>query len=280
MKEDLHNAQQDKRTDDYLRMEFCQNIDFLATAYGLYFDLGGPDELDNQHGISGTRASVEEAYYAIRQVREEVTKYPRAYVDACNINFIKIVDTLTFREKGITREIEGLSYSRTRNIHLSTRNLYIPQTLHHEAYHRSEQEALSIPLLPPPISAYCLKRNTRLFEVFWANHNPGSTKYLGSEYQNLNAVQRNQLDATGFARTYGMVDGAEDRATIAELIMTYPTLAVARCKADPIFKGKVREVMSHFEKRSKGLMNAAYFEDLARGNIREGYWTKPPIRLK
>ena len=66
-----------------------------------------------------------------------------------------------------------------------------------------------------------------------------------------------------FANPYGSTNGAEDRATTAELLMYNPSFAESRAATDPFFARGLSMIKDSYERLSGGVMNNDYWSQLA-----------------
>lgn len=69
----------------------------------------------------------------------------------------------------------------------------------------------------------------------------------------------------------------EDRPTIAERLMTNPMAIERESEFDEVLERKIEHLLELFRRRSNGLMNSTYFNDLKNGLVNEQYWKENNI---
>lgn len=109
----------------------------------------------------------------------------------------------------------------------------------------------------------------------WPSSKPGDpfSGYVGDKYKSF---ERRHLFSppAGFIRVYGMKNIFEDRATVAEVLLTDPKRLKKMTINDPLLSKKVADLKQRFYKISNGKMDEQYWQDLEHGNVKEGYWDK------
>ena len=89
----------------------------------------------------------------------------------------------------------------------------------------------------------------------------GKKWYKGSEY------------VRGFARDYGRHSPKEDRATVAQMILSDPErLNNILNTQDQTLKEKIKYIMSFYNKMSGGKMDSTFWADYAMGKVDANYW--------
>jgi hypothetical protein len=135
-------------------------------------------------------------------------------------------------------------------------------TIHHEFFHRGDQR-LQEEADRAHASVRADKRTQVVFfDRKWANLNLRGERVYRDDNYRLKSGQRDSDHIKGFARRYGTIDELEDRATIAEELMTNPAAFFRRCQEDRILMKKTMRVIDLFQERSNGLMDMSYFQNL------------------
>lgn len=219
-----------------------------------------------------------EALFAIRIIRQEMTKYPREYVDYCGIKKIKIVRNLKYKdEKGLNLTYGDLDWDN-RTIYISFGLLdyvagSLPLTMHHELFHGGDkqQQELSSMLFSPPISGVFYHPNQ--FMEDWMKINPkGKGAYFRGNESKMTKFFALIRPGIGFINYFARASAFEDRAYVADLLMTKPLKAINYSVWDPVFLKKVEKIKEAYRHRSDGKMGEQYFDDLIAGKVKEGYW--------
>ena len=76
----------------------------------------------------------------------------------------------------------------------------------------------------------------------------------------------------GYADSYGLINGREDRATVIGLMFGNPAKLSELCKEDEVLAKKVAVMKKYYLKWSNGRMDEQYWKDLGEGRVNEGYW--------
>lgn len=98
---------------------------------------------------------------------------------------------------------------------------------------------------------------------------PNFQKYIGNRYKTGGEFDR----IWGFASRYGQHSPKEDRATVAEMILSEPERLNSLLKTEDVtLKGKVQYMMSFYNKMSRGKMDSVFWADYAMGKVDSNYW--------
>ncbi|MCL5746761.1 MAG: hypothetical protein M1277_00550 [Patescibacteria group bacterium] len=225
------------------------NIAYLRDVYGLTVEMRGQTEEDEQ-SLAINKLKLIEAGDATRVLRKEISKYPPEFIEQCRVKAIRFVFSLKQGEN----VIDGVTYPDGTVYVVATP--LVNNTIHHELFHASDYNQHS--RMNPRLKDFGRVLEYRYWNL--VNHNG----YVGDKYEGC--------DSTGFATDYGRMNVYEDRATVAELLMTYPQVATIRAAEDPVLSDKIDRIKTIMRQRSGGRMNLRYFSDLTQGKVREGYW--------
>ena len=249
------------------------DLRFLKHKYGIRVAMHRLIPHENGDVSKIERLSVQEAVRSLDIIREEMAKYPPEYIRGLGITRFRIVDDLFHKYKK-EEQVGGLAFEKGY-IYVATGDdeNYFRQSLHHELFHhfdfRHSEYKRKIKFFGRYID---LVRDANL-DSEWHALNPKGTKYIGKGYKELQDKNPN-MRPTGFAKYYGLKDVLEDRATIAEMLMTNPVMLMKVAKEDAVLMEKIDKIIILFYKRTGGRMDQRYFRDLFDSNVAEGYWDK------
>lgn len=203
----------------------------------------------------------------VASFRKILSKYPPEFIRFCGITQTRMVEKLLLGKhrywKG-HRTVGGLA-SPEGPIYVAGYDL--EGIVHHEIFHRADQELCKLENI----------RRQRRRQLEWKGLNKHyTTPYLYGSYWQLTPEERLKLSYQGFAEPYGRVDIWEDRATVAELLMTDLEEAKIRMSEDKTLAQKAFIIYRDLYHWSGGRMNGRYFEALRRGQVDEEYWTPRP----
>jgi len=240
---------------------------FIKDRYGMEVKLGRKDAQDIKEAAIERPNPVNAAEAAI-VLREELARYPSSYIKHCRVTRVRLVSAYKMPRKGKADQMHEYGGAAFREgpiyiVHYPNDILYTGGTMHHELWHRSDQNSsrhLGVLGLAP------------IIRWLWIRNNPPSA-YLGDKYWDLTDKEIRGLDIRGFAIPYGRANYDEDRATVAEGLMNYTAPFFYRCKGDPVLARKLKLTMFDYWLKSGGLMNRNFFDDLSRGKVNgEAYW--------
>jgi hypothetical protein len=239
-------------------IQLLYDIHYLRLVYGLKID-SKPKLDDESDEVRFEGLGLFAAQFAASSLRWGLAKYPPSYIRDSGSRTIRLVDNLRVRSASddkVFEHVGGCVTNPNRNMYISPASLaydpwgrHIHRTFDHELEHNWEKQE----------SAYEPHSYTK-----WVRYMPeGAASYLGRRYEGMSEAEKAAIDATGFAIPYGRLNYYEDRATVAELLMSTPKKAASM--QDATLAMKVAQTKDDFAYRSRGLMSKAYFADLARG---------------
>lgn len=232
------------------------NLAFLRDTYGIRVKLsrGTTGDLETATFKRWTAPSI--ALQDAVILRRELVKYPPEFIKFCGITRLRFVQNLSLEDHEYwegSKDVGGLA-SPSGSVYIAS---YGEDTIHHEIFHRADQQ-----------SGELNEKQQRK----WKKLNRLSNPYLYRAYWNMSWQDRTKLPIDGFARGYGRVDVWEDRATVAELLMSDLKKLEQKAEEDEVLANKVKRVVIDLHRWSGGRMNKQYFEDLKAGKVQEGYW--------
>jgi hypothetical protein len=243
------------------REQLRSNLRYLKDSYGLRVYLGkqGPQDIAD---ASFDKIGFMEACESTQFLTEEISKYPREFIDNCGIIAIRLVKNLKNKDKTVNgiANYGGnlyLSYPDCEGDELNREGAF-KFTTHHELFHFSDEN-----------SRHGLKHRPTnrmlrwLYEPSW--HALNSTAYIGEGAENGE-------EHPEYASPYAMTDESEDRADTAALLMLFPKIAWQRTTSNDIFAQKIQTIVYAMIKRSAGQMDTLFFNDLMNGEVGQGYW--------
>lgn len=245
---------------------------FIQDRYGIKVKLGHRDAQDDQD-IETEKANPVAAAECAILLREELAKYPHQYIKYCGVRRIRLVSSLKMPRGGDQMDACDGAVSPSGSIYVVHYPYNLPNvrgTIHHELSHFSGRLAQRhhFLLLAP------------IIRLLWNQNNPVKP-YLGDSYGNLSPNEKVAMGTEGFATPYGRLNYGEDRATVAEALMSDTTFFYNRGKIDPALGQKIKLTMFDYWLKSGGLMNREYFNDLAKGAVDESYWdNKSALRTR
>ncbi len=250
-----------------MREQLKEDLGFIHSTYGLQLKMGRQTELDASTIKIPSKLTLIEAVPAVHAIREEIAKYPTEYIQYCDIARFRLVRNLIDLEDDVNPEAAGMAIEDDKHIYLALEKNdidYLRKTFHHEVFHRGDQRMLEQANRAPLPYRHSSELKTKFFDRGWANINPqGEFTYLYDDYKLQNG--ESSFDKVkGFARRYGKKDEMEDRATIAEYLMTDPQMLFNRATNDNVLRKKVNRIIQIFSARSNGIMNLDYFQALAQ----------------
>lgn len=232
------------------------NLKFLKDYYGVHIRLGrgSNGDLGNVNFKRWTTPSI--ALEDVTILRRELAKYPPEFIQFCGITQLRFVQDLSLENHKYwdgSKSVGGLASSRG-SVYIAS---YGADTIHHEIFHRADQQSEEL---------------NEKKQRKWKRLNRLSNPYLYRSYWDMTRQDRRKLPIDGFAKTYGRVDVWEDRATVAELLMSDLEKAEDYVEKDEVLANKAKRVIIDLYRWSRGKMNEQYFEDLKEGKVKEGYW--------
>ncbi len=262
-----------------LEKEITKNQNFIKQRYSIDIDFS-PEE-----GTSLTTAEIRDV---LEWSREELAKYPLVFFR----HFFTLKRIQIFNDAHVGNEVVGgyvddpgsfdltnPAYRQVDRIVVAKKigllNIYnnfgwtnanfFRRTVHHELVHFTD--------------FFSLVFKEEGGAGNWPNSKPGDpfSGYIGDEYKSLE-LRYLFSNPPGFARVYGMKGVLEDRATVAELLLTDPKRLEGITTHDSLLAKKVNDLKQRFYKISHGKMDEQYWQDLEQGKVKEGYWDRKDIR--
>ena len=242
------------------------DLRFIRDKYGIRPKMHRPNKSDKK-SVDAEKMSFEDAVNAIQIFREEIIKYPPELIKNAGITHFRVVERLWGKFLRDKQEIAGRSYE-PGEIYVANRDDSDDYrgTIHHELLHRFDFQRYEFKDKIPFAGWIDGIMDARI-DKEWKQLN----QHYGVKYEGNNWPQM-LFRPEGFATAYGSMNAHEDRATLAELLMTNTRTLFRRCRTDRLLKDKTDTLISLYEKDSNGKMNVKFFNDLAAGSVNENYW--------
>ncbi len=242
------------------RKTIKENLRYLFDNYGIIVNIGSATQGDVAPTFK--EVDISEAAKALRALKEEIAEYPREYIDNCHLGRIRIGSKVSMTtEKSAAEPVGGFADWREgekRQLYLaleesdSADSDHFRSSVHHELFHMSDKN---------------LEHSFEEIDEEWSRLNPGGkSDYLRRGYSvwhDPNSTTQQTERSSGFANAYGKENEWEDRATVAELLMTNPKEAERLAEEDPVLKAKIEKIKELYKQRSNGKMDDEYFRNLA-----------------
>ena len=262
-----------------IRKQVKEDLAYIKAHYGVHPEMRRhlpTDEADITHL---EKLNLLEAAASLRTLRQELGKYPQAFLTFCHLRQLRLVKALDAQEPYFQAEacLSGKIYHEDRTVYLATSGegpYALKGTLHHELFHLSDIEQIQRNL---QVGRFCDRQwapviYQRIYDSEWEELNPqGEKAYIGPAVF-VHSVHRQENALEGFVLAIGKMDPWEDRATIAGALMADPKAAYEKAQQDKIVDAKLKRIMTFYKERSKGKMDESYFADLIAGKVTEGYW--------
>ena len=259
-----HGMRDYAQIDRVFGRSISNNLSFLRLVYGLEIsavdtDLSDPSDL----GSYGLYQGHMWAYLQV--LRQEVGIYPPNFIRKY-LNKVRITRGLTMPHPkhpdsdSLRIKLYGRVYPHATYLNPDFRNESATrETVHHETEH-------------------CVTLGEKWLEneedlERWTQYNIlGNEAYIEDRYWDLTPEEKSKLDTTGFMSPYGRKTQLEDRATIAQKLMTNPVYTHQRASTDHGLSKKVNHLKENYYVWSDGLIDGQFYEDLADGKVDENYW--------
>jgi hypothetical protein len=247
--------------------QILSDIRFIRDRYGIrptMHDLNSKD----QPGVKAEQMDFKDAVEAVKIFREELTKYPPKMIRDSGINQFRIMKNLNINGGSPSEIILGVAFE-PGEIYVANgdRSLSYRQTIHHEFWHRFDYQRYELKGKVPFLKWVDDIRDARI-DLKWE----GVCKKYGMSYTGNDWRSLPNTRPEGFINEYSTTSSKEDRASIAQLLMTQPGDLASLCQNDKLLAEKVRMLKKLYFKDSKSKMNKHYFKDLADGKVDEEYW--------
>lgn len=250
-----------------LSQRLLEELRFLRNFYGIKVRVGKPTKRDFSDISEMGKLTLGEAVAAVSIVKEEISKYPQEYLDFCRVKQIRLGRSLKYALQGLPQTLSVGGLHSAGNIYIpATDHQHLRTTIHHEMFHCADDSDIKKSAKTVLVGGMIAQIKVDLMRITWSRLNkPQTPPYIGTvAYFHLPIEERDKLSTNGFAKGYGRANPAEDRATIAETLMTNPKVLKDQIQKDPILRLKVRRVIRLFVNRSAGKMHAQYFSALFR----------------
>lgn len=239
----------------------------FQTRYNLDVTHNIPQE-DRIMGVSYvTDFTFDDYLSGVQILREEMEKYPPDYIRDC-CDMVYLANDLKLRGKSVLGFVNRGNKNAFLNFGTTTQNLR--RTIHHELFHLADNEEIEQGFsFRFGRHRYGLYRENIAINEEWReiNREGDFSGYQGELFADYGVDE-----ISGFAGPYGLKNAHEDRATVAELMMTEPLAAKQRGESDMILHEKMLRIARLFYERSGGRMGKRYFGDLMLGKVNEEYW--------
>ena len=258
-------------SEEELKKDIKELVNFLRNNYGLDIkaDIFGTPR-DGDYYIKGENPSLAEQKQALVWLRREIGKYPSICIKNSRLKSIFLVKNLVAGADNVGGVTIG------ENLFISLGGNYVDlynllgwldssefkETFHHELFHAVEN----------------------IDNPDWAKLNKGGENaYLKAWQYNLNwrdldkeleAEVKQFIRPIGFASQYGQTNEFEDKATVAQLLITNPQRAFSLAQKDTVFSKKLEVCKKAFKELSDGKMDESFWQDLMAGKVDEDYWFK------
>lgn len=250
------------------RQELIKTLRTFRRMYGFRPKFRRYSQDDERSQLKFDKLNISEAIEVTRILKSELSKYPPQYIRFCHVNEFRVVKNLySHRENNF---IGGTVDLIKGSVFLSSEDLnYLKPCLHHELQHVADSRPLRILGSVPIIGRWVANSASRALNEEWNKLNRHRRGTYSRGYLSITAY-RNQrdFDPEGFAKMYGTRDECEDRATIAEVLMSDPSRIRWRLGKDQYLTAKVDRMSAEFNRRSSGLMDEKWLQDALNGNFR------------
>lgn len=247
--------------------QILTDIRFIRDRYGIrpkMHDLNSKD----QPGVNAEQMDFTEAVEAVQIFREELAKYPPEMIKGSGINQFRIMKNLNINGGSPSVIFLGAAFE-PGEIYVANgdKSLSYRQTIHHEIWHRFDYQRYELKDKVPFLKWVDDIRDAHI-DLKWEDVcKKYGIAYTGDDWKSLPVTR-----PEGFINQYSTTSSKEDRASIAQLLMTKPAYLASLCESDKLLAEKVRMLKKLYFKDSKGKMNKHFFKDLADGKVGEDYW--------
>lgn len=215
--------------------------------------------------LSWEALSPSEKRDALKCLMENIALYPPEFLAQTAIKQIVLVKNLTSQRK--ENKISGVAITNGI-IFMNYKSGILgwgdeeatKGAIHHELLHEADAH----------------DKDRAKIKKQWANLNPGGendyfkTKAdLDRRYKELGKEKFDELvdKHTGFINVYSMISEEEDRATVAQSLLSYPKDIMELAKDDPILIKKIEAIKKQYKKWTNGRMNEKFWQDLAEEKV-------------
>lgn len=262
-----YRAKLDERLDE--------NLGYISEIYGVHVDMGGMTRRDRKSGVAHLKTlRLDERVAATDILREELGKYPPEYIKSLHPSRLRVVKEL----EDNVESLGGWAEDKGGRLYLSTEDGhdYFKDVIHHELYHLADTRWIPKEYSLPIAGVVFPAPKEPAFNAAWRTLNQRSGRGSYSRGAHALAIKRDGKSShdkkVGFVSYYGASTEYEDRATVAEKLMTDPIGLMEQAEHDVVLERKMEAIKALYERRSMGKMNEEYFVDLSGGAVHEGYW--------
>jgi hypothetical protein len=215
------------------------------------------DAIDNDTE-SGSGLSLIEQRNALRELEKSFSFYPKEYIKNTALKNIHVVNNYTRKgvpfTAGITNESQHPGRMLLNREHLFSKITFeeffdsgMPETFHHELYHLSDEH-----------DEHRRSLETRSFNTEWKKEH---TQHGGDSYS-----PGVPFGGKGFPNSYARTSPTEQRAVIAELLMSDYNGLVEKSQEDPALANAVQKIKEEFFQKSSGIMDETYWNLVQTGD--------------
>jgi hypothetical protein len=247
-----------------VRRNIRDDLRFIHDRFGLQVAMHRRSPKETKDFVHLDKLNLCEAEGALQMIREELIKYPPEYVRNLGIARFRLVDDIWRVGSG---EVHGVAFEEGQlYTSIGGTDVQDREALHHEAWHFGDYSHSEFQHVIPIIGKGIDSVRDAIMDVQWAKLNDPEFEYVGDN------IDWSISEPKGFAREYGAMSPWEDRATVAEALMTNAAKLLHRGKTDPLLRRKTERIIQTYHHRSHGKMNDHFFQDLIDGKVGEGYW--------
>lgn len=244
--------------------QILTDIRFIKNRYGIRPKMHDMKSSDQQ-GITAEQMDLKDAVKAVKIFREELAKYPPEMIKEAGITQFRIMEEINLNSGPPSLITLGVTYE-SGDVYVANGDddMVYRETIHHELWHRFDYQRYQFEDTKPYLEWIDIILDAKI-DSDWENV---------SEYNGDDWVNSPDERPTGFVNKYSTKSPKEDRASIAQLLMTQPAVLSDMCKEDRVLNKKVRMLKRLYYRDSHHIMNKKYFSDLAKDDVKEDYWTK------
>ena len=209
------------------------NVQFMKDQYGIDVEMHRIVKEEKTEMVDLKKLGLVEALRATNRIREEIVKYPPSYIKGIDIKKFRLLRSITHKRH---HDVGGLAFTGG-DVYITggSSDVYDRQVLHHELFHRRDYEHSELKESVPVIGHIIDIIRERMLDHNWATLNSkGRDVYARESFQTVSQAYPLTHRPLGFARTYGLKTEWEDRATVAEYLMTNPEWLLREGETDRV----------------------------------------------
>lgn len=247
--------------------KILSDMRFIRERYGIRPQMHDINRND-QPGIVAERMEFKDAVRAVEIFREELGKYPPEMIRNSDISQFRIMEKLSVGATSLSVITLGVTYeSGEMYVANGDDDLTYRETIHHEIWHRFDYERYESKDTSTFLQWLDDVRDAAI-DKDWENlHEEGEKAYVGDDWNSMTEER-----PKGFVNKYGRKSPKEDRASIAQMLMTRPKELAKLCEEDELLNIKVNMLKELYFKDSDEVMDDDYFQALLNGEVNEKYW--------